>query len=363
MIRVQHIVTSFLAILLIAAFALFATSNAAVAVPGAETREDAFAELAERQAAGEELSEEELEGLVAARAAEAVTAITAEGVAPLQAIGIYLFEAAGEDTDEPRTTATLVGFIDPYTPLPVQVMFHFTDGFSLQTLEELDFDTRESLGELEYASGPSDLEDFENLTTYAFTLTEGHVFNAGFEIPLPLFGHDAMMGEDAALATFSFVPPNDLYGLEVGFISPSPDLVGAGGQEERVVLLFETEDGEEVYGIIRENVPGGELQDYIIAFASRASRDAALAGADSEDGGSGVLDWLTSPEGMIITGAVVVAIVAAGLIIVVVSRQKNAGDAGDIDDEGDDDYDDEGDDVDGDDSDDGYDDEEAAATS
>ncbi|MCL2746541.1 MAG: hypothetical protein FWE48_05595 [Coriobacteriia bacterium] len=334
MIKTQRTVISFLILFFLIAFALLAAGTTAIAVPGAETREDAFAELAERQAAGAELSDEELEALEAARSAEAVAAITAEGVAPLQAMWVYLFEDAGFDAEEPRTTVTVTGAIDPYTPLPAKVMFYFGDDYELNMLEQLDFDTGESLGELEYVSGPSALDDFENLTTYTFSLTEGHVFNAGFEIPLALFDPEMAMG-DSPLAAFTFVPPNDLYGLVVGIVSPSPDLVGAGGQEA-AVLIGETDEGE-IYGIVREDVPGGELQEYLIAFGSREARDAALAAAaetaeETTPTAMGrVGDWFSSPAGMIIAGSALVLLIALVLVVILVARQRRIGEYDELD--------------------------------
>jgi len=328
MTKAQRIATSTFIFLLIGAITLLIAASAAIAVPGAETREDAFAELAERQAAGAQLSEEELEALELARAAEAVANVTAEGVAPLQAMWVYLLEDAGYDSEYPRTTATVMGIIDPYTPLPVKVMFHFGDDYELSMLEQLDFDTGESRGELEYVSGPSNLGDFENLTTYTFTLTEGHIFNAGFEIPLALFDPEMVMG-DSPLASFNFVPPNDLYGLVVGIVAPNPDLVGAGGQET-VQLLDETDEGE-IYGIVREDVPGGELQEYLIAFGSREARDAALAaaGEDTEETTPTAMgrvgDWLLSPAAMIIAGSALVLLIALVLAGILMARQRQSG--------------------------------------
>ena len=329
--------------------AVLSAGSTGLAVPGAETREDAFAELAARQAEGQELSEEELESLEAARAAEAVKAITAEGIAPIQAIWIYLFEDAGDDAEEPRTTITMTGAIDPYTPLPAKVMFYFAEDFQLNMLEQADFDTGESLGDLEYVSGPTAHEDFENLTTYTFELTEGHVFNAGLEISLPLFDTEAMPIGDSPMGSFSFVPPNDLYGLVVGFVAPSEDRVGVSAGEESTVLLGETEEGE-IYGIVRENVPGDELQEYLIAFGSREARDAALAAATAEGSIEGTptavdnaVAWLSSPFGMIVAGSILVLAIA-GTLIVVLWRRNNAvvnfdddphdenGDSGDEDD-------------------------------
>jgi len=326
MTKTQRIARNFFAVLLVGICALLVTGSVAIAVPGAETSEDAFAELSERQAAGTEMSEEELAALETARAAEAVAALTAEGIAPLQAMWVYLFEEAGVDAEHPRSTATVTGAIDPYTPLPAKVMFHFGDGYELSMLEQLDFNTGESLGELEYASGPSTLENFENLTTYTFTLTDGHMFNAGFEIPLALFDPEMTMG-DSPLAAFSFVPPNDLSGLIVGIVAPSPDLVGAGGQEA-VHLIGETDEGE-IYGIVRENVPGEELQEYLIAFGSREARDAALAAADADVpeeatptamGRMG--DWLLSPTGIISAGSVLVLLIVIVLAVILVRGQR-----------------------------------------
>ncbi|MCL2437899.1 MAG: hypothetical protein FWC99_02245 [Coriobacteriia bacterium] len=301
---------------LILSLGLFAAINVGYALPGAETAEDAAAELSDR-------SEEEIDAL-AEEQAEARTAAAIEaaagGTAPIQAVWIYLMEEAEEE----RIAVTLVGSIDPYTPLPAQVKFYFIEDFELGVLEELDFDTRELLNGLEYEATPSELEEFENLTTYSFTLTEGHTFSANFAMDAVLFDTESEMG-DAPLASFTFVPPNDLYGLVVGFVSPSPDRVGAGGQEE-VVLLADTEDGE-IYGIVRENVPGGVLQEYLIAFGSREARDAALAEAAaaaeiSQETTPSAMAWFTTPTGLIIMGSTLVLLAATTLIVVLIVRQK-----------------------------------------
>jgi len=306
-------------IVVLLAFALVLLGSIGIghALPGAEDE----AEAEERLAAG-----------------EGPPALTEEGeaadpdrIAPFQAMWIILFE----DAEEGRTTASIQGVIDPYTPLPATVHFHFAEDYELGSLEQVDFHTGDVLGDLDYTRAPSDLEDFENLATFTFTLTEGHVFYAGLSIPLPLFDTEMEMG-DSPLVSFNFVPPNDLYGLVVGFVAPSPDHVGAGGQED-VVLVGETDEGE-VYGIVREDVPGGELQEYLIAFGSREARDAALAEAAAAaaaegEGEAGPFAWFTTPMGMIITGASIVIIVAVVLIIVVTSRQKDDGGDADVDDD------------------------------
>ncbi|MCL2403526.1 MAG: hypothetical protein FWC86_04790 [Coriobacteriia bacterium] len=307
---------------LILSLSFFVATQAGYAVPGAETQEDAFAEIAERSAEGmAELAAEQEEVRVAA-AAEAA----ASGSASIQAIWINLLE-----TEEGRTAVTLTGIIDPYTPLPIQAMFYFVEDYELGLIEELDFDTGEPLREIEYEVTPSDNEDFENLVIYSFTLHEGHVFQAHFVIDLPLFDHDSEMG-DAPLASFNFLPPNDLDGLVVGFTSPSPDRVGAGGQEE-IILLDETEDGE-IYGIVREGVPGGELQEFLIAFGSREARDEAIAEAEAaaEAVAAANAPWISTPVGMVTVGSAIVLIVAAAAIFVLVARGKNVG-AADIQDD------------------------------
>ena len=134
---------------------------------------------------------------------------------------------------------------------------------------------------------------------------------------------------DNPLAMFTFVAPNDLEMLGVGFVAPSVEHVGAGRD---VVFIAETDEGE-VYGIIRENVPGGELQEFVIAFGSREARDAALAEAmGSEEATPTALDWFTTPTGMVIVGSTVVLLVAVALFVVVMRRGQG------VDVEGDDDF-------------------------
>ena len=249
-----------------------------------------------------------------------------EGYAAVQVMQIILWE----DSEAERTTATLRGTVDPYTPLPAKVRFYFQSDYVLGDMQQVDFDTGEIIGPANYEAAPDENLDFTNLTAYTVELTEGTVFSAGFSLDALLFAEDAQMG-DSPLASFNFVPPNDLYGLIVGFVSPSPDRVGAGGQED-VVLIGETEEGE-VYGIVRENVPGGEVQDYLVAFGSREARDAALAeaaaaAAASEEptptAMSRAADWATSPLGLVLIGASVVLIASVAVIVVLALRKRGA---------------------------------------
>ena len=237
---------------------------------------------------------------------------------PLETINILLWE----DTENERTTVTVFGFIDPNTPLPAEVSFYFVEDYELSLLDQLPAGTNLVVEQnaLEYSTAPSDLEDFENLTKYTFTLTEGHSFVAGFSIGVSLFEFGDMMG-GLPIGTFSFVPPNDLRELGIGFVSPSLELVGAG---PNVLLIGEADEGE-IYGVILENVPGGELQEIVIAFGARESRDAALAEAAgiSEEATPTALDWLTTTTGMIVVGSAAVLLVAVALFIVVMRRNKD----------------------------------------
>ncbi|MCL2525433.1 MAG: hypothetical protein FWE46_00010 [Coriobacteriia bacterium] len=323
------------ALIMAAAIGVASVANVAGAVPGAETAQDAQAEIdaraQEAMAAAADAAEPTEEEIAAATAA-AEAAVTPDGFAPVQAMWIVLFD----DAENGRTTVSLQGAIDPYTPLPAKVKFYFADDYVLESAEQVDFDSGDVIGDISHDSAPSESEDFENLTTYTLELTEGHVFNVGFSIPVQLFATEAQMG-DSPLASFSFVPADDLYGLVVGFVSPSPDLVGAGGQEQ-VQLIGETEEGE-VYGIVRENVAAGELQEYLIAFGSRADRDAALAAAAEAEAASvettpSAFAWFTTPTGMTITGVVLVLVIAAGLAVWLGLRGRGAvveGDDGDDD--------------------------------
>lgn len=246
--------------------------------------------------------------------------------AAIQAMQIILWE----DYEQERTTITVRGAIDPYTPLPAEVSFYFVEDYELGLLEQVNFDTGEMAGEISHRTSDSDLEDFENLTKYSFILTEHHAFSAGLSIGVSFFDFEEAMG-GLPIASFTFVPPNDLYGLVIGFVSPDYELVGAGTD---IVLIGETDEGE-VYGVIREDVPGGELQEFVVAFGLRETRDAALAAAAeaSEETTPTALDWFTTPTGMIIAGGTVVLVIAIAFIAVLILRQKKTG-ADDGDDDG-----------------------------
>ena len=235
---------------------------------------------------------------------------------PLETMNILLWE----DSENERTTATVFGFVDPELELPVEVKFYFVEGYELNLLDQMPADVTFVVEQnaLEFRSSPAELDAFENLVQYSFILTEGHSFVAGFSIDLPLFEIEMEMGNNP-LALFTFVPPNDLEALGVGFVAPSIEHVGAGRD---VVFIADTDEGE-VYGIIRENVPGDELQEFVIAFGSRESRDAALAAAmGPEETTPTALDWFTTPVGMVTVGSAAVLLVAVALFIVVMRRGK-----------------------------------------
>jgi len=308
----------FVAFFAFAVFAAGALAGVAGAMPGLDEDSDA---------------QETLDRVLAEAGGITVTPTAPEGYAPVQAMQIILWE----DTAAGRTTATVRGTIDPYTPLPAQVRFYFQNEYVLGDMQQVDFDTGEIIGPIEYTTIVGENEDFENLTTYVVELTEGTVFSAGFSIDTLLFAEESQMG-DSPLATFNFVPPNDLFGLVVGFVSPSEDRVGAGGQED-VVLIGETDEGE-VYGVVRENVPGGEVQDYLIAFGSREARDAALAAAaEAAEAAASeeatptawgrAVNWATTPLGLVLIGAGVVLVAAVAVIVVLALRRR--GDGADVD--------------------------------
>jgi hypothetical protein len=250
---------------------------------------------------------------------------------PIDAMNILVWE----DTENERTTATVFGFIDLDAPLPAEVSFYFVEDYELSLLDQLPADTTMVIEQnaLEYTVVPSNLEDFENLSKYSFTLTEGHVFVAGFSIGVSLFEFEEAMG-GLPIASFSFVPPNDLSELGIGFVSPDFALVGAGSD---VVFIGEADEGE-IYGIVRENVPGGELQEVVVAFGTRESRDAALAEAAglSQEATPTALDWFSTPTGITIAiGTVALLIIAALFAVLVLRQKKTTGE--DSSDEGDDD--------------------------
>jgi len=246
---------------------------------------------------------------------------------PFEAINILLWE----DTENERTTATVFGFIDPDTPLPAEVSFYFVEDYELSLLDQMPADTSLVVEQnaLEYSTAPSDLEDFENLTKYSFTLTEGHGFVAGFSIGVSLFEFEDMMG-GLPIGTFNFVPPNDLRELGIGFVSPNFELVGAGPD---VIFIGEADEGE-IYGVILQDVPGGELQEIVIAFGTRESRDAALAEAveASKESTPTAFDWFTTTTGMVITGSAVVLLLAIALFVVLMRRKKTVVENDDFDD-------------------------------
>ena len=249
---------------------------------------------------------------------------------PIEAVNILIWE----DTENERTTVTLFGFIDPDTPLPAEVSFYFVEDYELNLLDQLPNDVTMVVEQnaLEYTAEPSEREDFENLTRYSFELTEGHVFVAGFDIDVSLFEFEEAMG-GLPIATFTFVPPNDLLELGIGFVSPDFELVGAGRD---VVFIGESDEGE-IYGVVRQDVPRGELQEVVVAFATRESRDAQLAAAAeaSEEATPTAMDWLTTPVGMVTVGSAVVLLIAVALFIVIMRRNKGVAveDGNDFDDE------------------------------
>jgi len=103
-------------------------------------------------------------------------------------------------------------------------------------------------------------------------------------------------------------------------VSPDFELVGAGRD---IVFIGEADEGE-IYGVVRQDVPGGELQEVVVAFASRESRDAQLAAAmTSEEATPTAMDWFTTPVGMVTVGSAVVLLVAVALFIVVMRRNKD----------------------------------------
>jgi len=236
---------------------------------------------------------------------------------PIKVMNILVWE----DTENKRTTVTVFGFVDLDVSLPAEVSFYFVEDYDLNLLDQLPADTTIVVEQnaLEYTAEPSGREDFENLTRYSFMLTEGHVFVAGFDIGVSLFEFEEAMG-GLPIATFTFVPPNDLLELGIGFVSPDFELVGAGRD---IVFIGEADEGE-IYGVVRQDVPGGELQEVVVAFASRESRDAQLAAAmTSEEATPTAMDWFTTPVGMVTVGSAVVLLVAVALFIVVMRRNKD----------------------------------------
>jgi len=245
---------------------------------------------------------------------------------PINAMEIFLWE----DHMNMRSTITVYGMLNPEeAELPVTVNFGFLEGFEFKTLLHIDVETGESLSEIEPETSTQEFEE-ATIVNYTFTLTESYVFFAGFEVAGGIFDWETEMG-DSPLAHFAYLPPNDLDWLTVGFISPSPALIGAGADVEFLEIM---EQGE-LYGITRFDVPEGELQDFVVAFGSRAARDAAIEAAIAEEEAAAEAQrlaedhwyrftvWATSPVGLVVLGTAVVVLSIVAVVIVLVLKQRN----------------------------------------
>jgi hypothetical protein len=143
------------------------------------------------------------------------------------------------------------------------------------------------------------------------------------------------MGADLPIATMMFNPPNDLSSLTIGFVAPSPEHIGAGNATDdgsvQVQLLAQAEDGAEIYGATLPDVKEGEMQSITVAFASRESRDSALAASEAERLAAEEAArqatfayWISTPMGMVVGGAVVVIVLAIAAIAAVFFMQKRS---------------------------------------
>jgi len=243
---------------------------------------------------------------------------------PLAEMSIFLWE----DVEGRRTTITIWGLVDPdTTELPATVSFQFLEGFTFKQLNGFNIETLEHKDDIE-----PETKLVDGSIEYTFTLSEDFGFFAGFEIPGGVFEVTPEMG-NTPLGHFAFIPPNDLEALTVGFVSPSPELVGAGTD---VYFLIELEEGE-LYGITRTDVSGGEVQEFTIAFGSRAARDEALAAAAEAEAAAAeaqrraddpwyrFTSWLTSPIGLITSGGAVIVIAVTAIVVVLLINQRSRG--------------------------------------
>jgi len=256
-------------------------------------------------------------GILAAMVFLLLVSLSALGyaqTAPLQHMQMYIIDIA----DEGRSTITVNGVVSDEVALPVTVSFSLPAGFELKMLKGFDTATGEQLDDASYTVAES-----EASSKYHVTLTAGRGFTAGFDVAGSVYDRGTQMG-DSALASMMFVPPNDLESLVVGFVAPSEDYVGAGTD---VQLLGESDDGE-IYGIIRENVTGGEIQDFVVAFAKRENRDAAFAEIMEAEATAAELArqqtfgyWITSPRGVLSAGVGLALLIAIVLLVVVVRKQ------------------------------------------
>lgn len=244
--------------------------------------------------------------------------ITASGFAleaNLQHMQIILLNL--ENTD--KTTVTVNGVISEDIALPATVRFSLPNGFVFAEVVEFDTVTGDRLSDASYSADVS-----ENSTVYLVTLSEGHGFTAGFDLDGSVFEQaDEMAG--VYLASFMFMPSEDLESLTIGFVAPNREYIGAGTD---VIFLGEADDGE-VYGIIREDVKKGEMQDFVIAFTLRSNRDAALAEQAAAEAAAAELAkqqtfgyWITSPTGLITIGLSSALIISFGAFILLIRKQR-----------------------------------------
>gem|GEM_PF-2877112 len=239
--------------------------------------------------------------------------------ADLISLSIFLMEIPEEN----RSTLTVYGLVDPEeVELPVTVSFGFLEMFEFKQLAEMGFETGQMLGDIEFDSTEVITADDGSEVIYTLTLTEGHGFFAGFEIDSLLYDRSTEMG-DMPMAYFIYLPLTDLPVLTVGFISPSPELIGAGADVE---LLAQLEDGE-LYGITRFDVSPDEPQEFTVAFASRASRDAALAAAAeaerlADDPWYQIRTWIASPIGIATVGLSIAVLAGITMVVVLMLNQR-----------------------------------------
>ncbi|MDR1775225.1 MAG: hypothetical protein LBS17_02010 [Actinomycetes bacterium] len=240
--------------------------------------------------------------------------IQAIGAAPVKALLTEVQMISSESADQQTTSITFSGGISMHNSFPCVVTFSLPSTFKPGEMTEVDTSSGAPLenGTIEYSKKTEN-----GSTVYSLTLTKSFGFMAHFTVDGTVFDRTTQMGENP-IASMMFMPDSDLNTLVIGFESPSADLIGAGTD---VQLLGESEDGGEVYGIVYQNTPKGERQTAVVAFASRANRDAALAEQEAKNSNTDAPLYTQQGFWFTIIG-IVLAICIMVLIIVLIRRRR-----------------------------------------
>jgi len=230
----------------------------------------------------------------------------------LQSIDIIAWEDPGDD----RTTFTFYGTLPDDAILPATVRFSLPSGFVVKMINEINPETLQIDSDVLYTTTKTEMS-----TTYYVTVATKRTFVAGFEVEGSIYDRTTEMG-DSPIASMMFTPPNDLERITMGFVAPSKDYVGAG---KDVTFLGESDTGE-IYGIARKNVKEGEMLEFVVAFAPRAQRDAALAEQAASEAEAAHQEtfgyWITSPIGLTIAGIGIALVSALALILWLLGKQR-----------------------------------------